>query len=261
MTDSHPKAPNSNPQSGNADPANGGPAPGNPESGATHPGSTHPGSTHAGATFASQAYAAAAQDGARQEAAGHDAASSTAGQAEDAAPATDALAAAEAEKAEMKDKLLRTLADMENLRRRTEKEVADARAYAVTAFARDMLTVADNIHRALDAVPAEARAQMDEALKGLIEGIELTERDLMKSMERHGVRKLAPEGGKFDPNLHQAMFEVPDPSVPSGQVVQVVQDGYVIGERVLRPAMVGVAKGGPKPAPAAQGNGGSDSAA
>ncbi|MGY6643900.1 MAG: nucleotide exchange factor GrpE [Salinarimonas sp.] len=256
MTDSHPKAPNSNPQSGNADPANGGPAPGNPESG-----STHAGSTHAGATFASQAYAAAAQDGARQEGAVHDGASSTAGHAEDGAPGTDALAAAEAEKAEMKDKLLRTLADMENLRRRTEKEVADARAYAVTAFARDMLTVADNIHRALDAVPAQARAQMDDALKGLIEGIELTERDLMKSMERHGVRKLAPEGGKFDPNLHQAMFEVPDPSVPSGQVVQVVQDGYVIGERVLRPAMVGVAKGGPKPAPAAQGNGGSDSAA
>ena len=261
MTDSHPKAPNSNPQSGNADPANGGPAPGNPESGTTHAGSAHAGPTHTGATFASQAYAAAAQDGARQEGAGHDAASSTAGQAEDGAPGTDALAAAEAEKAEMKDKLLRTLADMENLRRRTEKEVADARAYAVTAFARDMLTVADNIHRALDAVPAEARAQMDDALKALIEGIELTERDLMKSMERHGVRKLAPEGGKFDPNLHQAMFEVPDPSVPSGQVVQVVQDGYVIGERVLRPAMVGVAKGGPKPAPAAQGNGGSDSAA
>lgn len=244
MTDSHPKAPNHNPQSGNADPANQGPAPGKPE---------------AGAAFASQAYAAAAQDSARQEGS-HEAAAPQVGQGENAAPGADALAAAEAEKAEMKDKLLRTLADMENLRRRTEKEVADARAYAVTAFARDMLTVADNIHRALDAVPAEARTQMDDALKALIEGIELTERDLMKSMERHGVRRLSPEGGKFDPNLHQAMFEVPDPSVPSGQVVQVVQDGYVIGERVLRPAMVGVAKGGPKPTPAGQGNGGSDGA-
>jgi molecular chaperone GrpE len=249
MTDSHPKDPNHNPQSGNADPANGGPAPRHQE---------------AGAAFASQAYAAAAQEGAQKgtrQDEGHGATAPRAGGVDDAAPGTDALAAAEAEKAEMKDKLLRTLADMENLRRRTEKEVADARAYAVTAFARDMLTVADNIHRALDAVPAEARVQMDDALKALIEGIELTERDLMKSMERHGVRKLSPEGGKFDPNLHQAMFEVPDPSVPSGQVVQVVQDGYVIGERVLRPAMVGVAKGGPKPAPAGHGNGGSDSAA
>ncbi len=187
----------------------------------------------AAASFGAQAYANAASE--------HD---QVAGNAQSDA---DPLAAAEAEKAEMKDKLLRTLADMENLRRRTEKEVADARAYAVTAFARDMLTVADNIHRALGSVPAEARDQMDGALKALIDGIELTERDLLKTMERHGVRKLAPEGEKFDPNLHQAMFEVPNPEVPSGQVVQVVQDGYVIGERVLRPAMVGVAKGGPKP--------------
>ena len=249
MTNSHHKAPNANPEPVETAPGQDG------QSGA---GTAAGMSGQAGAAFASQAYAAAAQDAAPQEGAGADAASA---QAASADPHSDALAAAEAEKAEMKDKLLRTLADMENLRRRTEKEVADARAYAVTAFARDMLTVADNIHRALEAVPAESRDAMDGALKSLIEGIELTERDLMKSMERHGVRKLTPQGEKFDPNLHQAMFEVPDPSVPSGQVVQVMQDGYVIGERVLRPAMVGVAKGGPKPAPAAQANGGSDGAA
>ncbi len=254
MTNSHHKAQNANPES----PENG------PATGI---------SGQAGAAFASQAYAAAAQEGMKPEGAKPDS-THPGGQESPEAPhgaahegdaprdvVAEALAAAEAEKAEMKDKLLRTLADMENLRRRTEKEVADARAYAVTAFARDMLTVADNIHRALEAVPAESRDAMDGALKSLLEGIELTERDLMKTMERHGVRKLAPQGEKFDPNLHQAMFEVPDPSVPSGQVVQVMQDGYVIGERVLRPAMVGVAKGGPKPAPAAQGNGGSDGAA
>lgn len=162
--------------------------------------------------------------------------------------AVDIIAAVEAEKTELKDKLLRTLADMENLRRRTEREVADARAYSVTGFARDLLTVADNIRRALDAVPAQTRSAMDEALRALVEGIELTERDLHKTLERHGVKKLSPEGERFDPNLHQAMFEVPNPDVPNGQVVQVVQDGYVIGERVLRPALVGVAKGGPKAA-------------
>lgn len=177
--------------------------------------------------------------------------------AQDAQGDIDPIAVLEAEKADLKDKLLRTLADMENLRRRTEREVADARAYAVTGFARDMLNVADNIRRALDAVPEQSRAAMDEALRALVEGIELTERDLLKTMERHGVKKLSPEGGRFDPNLHQAMFEVPNPDVPNGQVVQVVQDGYVIGERVLRPALVGVAKGGPKAAP----NGESGSAA
>jgi molecular chaperone GrpE len=135
---------------------------------------------------------------------------------------------------------------MENLRRRTEREVADARAYAVTNFARDMLNVADNIRRGVESVPAEARAEADGALKALIEGVELTERDLLKTLERHGVRRLDPQGQKFDPNLHQAMFEVPNPDVPNGTVVQVVQTGYVIGDRVLRPALVGVAKGGPK---------------
>lgn len=163
-------------------------------------------------------------------------------------PVAEALALLTAERDELKDRMLRTLAEMENLRRRTEREIADARAYAVTNFARDVLNVADNIHRALDSVPADAKAAADGAFKGLIDGIELTERDLAKTLERHGVKPVEPEGQKFDPNRHQAMFEVPNPDVPAGTVVQVVQTGYVIGERVLRPALVGVAKGGPKAA-------------
>ncbi|KMO15328.1 nucleotide exchange factor GrpE [Methylobacterium indicum] len=162
------------------------------------------------------------------------------------AATADSIATLEAEKLDLKDKLLRTLADMENLRRRTEREVADARTYAVTNFARDMLNAADNIRRALESVPAEARETAEGALKALVDGIELTERDLLKTLERHGVKRVDPQGQRFDPNLHQAMFEVPNPDVTSGTVVQVVQSGYVIGERVLRPALVGVAKGGPK---------------
>jgi molecular chaperone GrpE len=161
-------------------------------------------------------------------------------------PGDDRVAALEAERTDLKDKLLRTLADMENLRRRTERELSDIRTYAVTNFARDMLTVADNIRRALENVPAEAREHAEGALKGVIEGIELTERDLLKTLDRHGVKRLEPEGQKFDPHMHQAMFEVPNADVPAGTVVQVVQTGYAIGERVLRPALVGVAKGGPK---------------
>ncbi len=161
-------------------------------------------------------------------------------------PEADPIAVLEAEKADLKDKLLRLMADMENLRRRTEREVADARTYAVANFARDMLNVADNIRRAIESVPEEARAAAEGAFKALVEGIELTERDLLKTLERHGVKKLEPQGQKFDPNVHQAMFEVPNAEVPSGTVVQVVQSGYVIGDRVLRPALVGVAKGGPK---------------
>jgi molecular chaperone GrpE len=177
--------------------------------------------------------------------------------AETAAPAGDApdpVAALEAEKAELKDKLLRALAEMENLRRRVEKDLADARAYGVTRFARDMLDVADNLNRAVASFPADMKAAADGPLKTLIDGVELTERDLLKKMEGHGVKKLDPQGHKFDPNLHQAMFEVPDDTKPNGTVTTVVQSGYVIGERVLRPAMVGVSRGGPKAAPAGEGN-------
>jgi molecular chaperone GrpE len=152
-----------------------------------------------------------------------------------------------AENASLKDKVLRTLAEMENLRRRTEKEVADAKLYGVTSFARDLLTFADNLKRALDNVPAAARETADPALKSFVEGIELTERDFISRLSRHGVRKLEPKGQKFDPHFHEALFEVQDESLPPGTVAQVVEDGFAIGDRVLRPAKVGVAKGGVKP--------------
>ncbi|MEW6641145.1 MAG: nucleotide exchange factor GrpE [Pseudomonadota bacterium] len=164
-------------------------------------------------------------------------------------PEAGSVEALAAEVAEAKDRVLRTLAEMENLRRRTAKEVADARTYGIANFARDVLDIADNLQRALDAVPAAAREAADPGLKALIEGVELTERSLHATLEKNGVRKLDPAGQKFDPNFQQAMYEVPDASVPAGTVVQVVQAGYTIGERVLRPALVGVAKGGPKPAP------------
>jgi molecular chaperone GrpE len=166
-----------------------------------------------------------------------------------AAPEPTPSTALEREHAEMRDRLLRTLAEMENLRKRTEREVADARLYGVTSFARDVLGVADNMRRALDALPAEARASAQPGIKALVEGVELTERELLKALEKNGVRQFIPQGEKFDPNVHQAMFEVPDPSVLAGSIVQVMQPGYMIGERVLRPALVAVAKGGPKVAP------------
>ena len=151
-----------------------------------------------------------------------------------------------AENAGLKDKILRTLAEMENLRRRTEKEVADAKAYGVTAFARDMLGFADNLARALAAVPAEARAAAAPQMAGFVEGMEVTGRDFAQRLARHGVKKLEPQGQKFDPNMHEALFEIPDESVATGTVLQVVEDGYAIGERCLRPAKVGVSRGGPK---------------
>jgi molecular chaperone GrpE len=143
---------------------------------------------------------------------------------------------------------------MENLRKRTDREVADSRLYGVASFARDMVGVADNMRRALEAVAPELRASAQSGVKALIEGVELTERELFKALEKNGVRQFTPQGEKFDPNRHQAMFEVPDAAVPAGSIVQVVQPGYMIGERVLRPALVGVSKGGPKSAPAAAGN-------
>src|SRR5919112_4094996 len=163
----------------------------------------------------------------------------------DAAPA-DPTAALAKEAADLRDRLLRTLAEMENMRRRTDREVADARTYGVTNFARDILAVADNMERALKALDDEIRGKADAGVKALLDGVELTERELIKVMEKHGIRKIEPQGQKFDPNLHQAMLEIPDPSVPSGTVVQIMQPGYTIGERVLRPAMVAVSKGGPK---------------
>ena len=151
-----------------------------------------------------------------------------------------------AENEEYKDRTLRTIAEMDNLRKRTAREISDARSYAVANFARDLLGVGDNLQRAIQAVPAEKRESGSDEFKALIEGVELTERELLKALTNAGVNKFNPEGEKFDPNFHQAMFEMPNPEVPNNSVAQVVQEGYKIGERVLRPAMVGVAKGGPK---------------
>jgi molecular chaperone GrpE len=151
------------------------------------------------------------------------------------------------ENAEHKDRVLRTLAEMENLRKRTDREVSDMRQYGIASFARDVLAVADNMERALEALDAELREAANPGVKALLDGVELTERELLKVLDKHGVKKYEPQkGDKFDPNLHQAMYELPDPSQPAGTVAQVVQPGYMIGERMLRPALVGVAKGGPK---------------
>jgi molecular chaperone GrpE len=169
--------------------------------------------------------------------------------AQAATPEPDGFAVIEklnVENAELKDRVLRALADVENMRRRSEREAADARTYAVTAFARDLLTVADNFARALESLPAETRAAADGPIKAFIEGVELTGRELQAALGRHGVKKLEPRGEKFDPNFHQAMFEAPDEAVPAGTVTEVVQSGWKIGDRVLRPALVGVSKGGPK---------------
>lgn len=149
---------------------------------------------------------------------------------------------------ELRDKFLRAVAETDNVRKRAERDVADARAYGIAGFARDVLSVADNLSRALGAVTPEQRAGADETLKALLDGVDLTRREMHNILQKHGVRELDPQGEKFDPNFHQAMYEVPDPQVPAGTVVQVVQTGYAIGERVLRPAMVAVAKGGAKAA-------------
>lgn len=152
----------------------------------------------------------------------------------------------EAEKAALQDQALRIAAEMENLRKRTRKDVSDARTYSISGFAREMLAVSDNLRRALDAIPQEARDQGDEGYKALIEGVELTERSMLQALEKNGVKRVVPLNEKFDPGLHQAMFEIPNPEVPNNTVLEVVQDGFVIGDRVLRPAMVGISKGGPK---------------
>jgi len=162
--------------------------------------------------------------------------------AQEPPPEADPLAEARREAAEYKDKLLRTLAEMENLRRRTEREVVDARLYGIASFAREVLAVADNMHRALAAIGPELREQGDAQVKALIEGVELTERELLKALEKSGVKKFSPQAEKFDPNIHQAMFELETAEVPPGHVAQVIQAGYMIGDRVLRPALVAVAK-------------------
>ncbi len=154
----------------------------------------------------------------------------------------DPVALLEIEVADLKDKLLRNMAEMENMRRRAEREKAEATLYAATNFARDVLPVGDNLARALETIDEEARENASDAVKNLLEGVELTQRELLNTLQKHNITIIEPMGEKFDPNKHQAMFEVPDPEAVNGTVVQVVQAGYSIGDRVLRPAMVGVAK-------------------
>lgn len=155
----------------------------------------------------------------------------------DAAPAETG----EAEK--LKDQMLRALAEAENTRRRMQKEIEDTRKYAVGNFAKEMLAVADNFRRALDAVPTGAA--QDDTLKNLVTGIEATERQLLAAFERFGVKAMNPLGQPFDPNFHRVMMEIDDAEHPAGTVLQVLQTGYMIHDRLLREAMVGVARGGP----------------
>jgi Molecular chaperone GrpE (heat shock protein) len=166
-------------------------------------------------------------------------------------PEVDPVEALTAENAELRDRLLRTIAEMENLRKRTERDVADTRSYAISGFARDMLSATDALGQALVMIPAETRQAAEGTLKSLIEGIELAQREMQRLLGKHGVKVIEAAGQKFDPHRHQAMFEVPNSEVPEGTIVQVVQEGFVIGDRVLRPALVGVAKGGPAAAASA----------
>jgi len=156
----------------------------------------------------------------------------------------EALAAARAEAAQLKDQLLRAMAETENTRRRAVRDRDDAQKYGITNFAREVLAVADNLRRALEAIPADT-LQSDEALRTLFDGIAATERQLETALSKQQIERIWPEGERFDSNFHQAMFEVPDSGKAAGTVVQVLQAGYKIHDRLLRPALVGVAKGGP----------------
>jgi molecular chaperone GrpE len=162
------------------------------------------------------------------------------------ASADDRLTELEVELADHKDRLLRALAETENVRRRAQREREDASKYAVTGFAKDLLSAADNLRRALDSLPeAEIR---DERTRSLLAGVAATERELLGVFERHGIKRIDPKGERFDHNFHQAIFEADRADQPAGTIVEVLQPGYVLHDRLLRPAMVGVAKGGPKPA-------------
>jgi molecular chaperone GrpE len=151
----------------------------------------------------------------------------------------------EAELAEYKDRLLRALAETENVRRRAQREREDASKYAIAGFAKDLLSAADNLRRALESLP-ESEAK-DERTRSLLAGVAATERELLGVFDRHGIKRIDPKGEAFDHNFHQAIFETERPEQPIGSVVEVLQPGYVLHDRLLRPAMVGVAKGGPKP--------------
>ena len=157
----------------------------------------------------------------------------------EAAPAADTAT----EIARLKDQVLRALAESENIRRRMQKEIDDTRKYAVANFAKEMLPVADNFRRALDAIPKESESS--ETLKHLVTGVEATERQLLANLDRFGIRKIEPLGHPFDPNLHRVMLEIDDPAQPAGTVTQILQDGYMIHDRLLREALVAITKNGP----------------
>ena len=157
-----------------------------------------------------------------------------------AAPPEERIAALETELADTRDRLLRALAETENVRRRAQREREDTQKYAVSGFARDLLATADNLRRALDSVP-EAEIK-DARTRSLLDGVAATERELLSVFERHGIRRIDPKGERFDHNFHQAVFEAERPEAPSGTVIEVLQPGYVLHDRLLRPAMVGVAK-------------------
>jgi molecular chaperone GrpE len=155
------------------------------------------------------------------------------------------VAAIEAELADTRDHLLRALADTENVRRRYQRERDDAQKYAISAFAKDLLSAVDNLRRALDAMP---EAEIDDPrTRSLLDGVAATERELLAAFERHGLNRIDPKGERFDHNFHQAIFEAERPGAPAGTVIEVLQPGYVLHDRLLRPAMVGVAKGGATP--------------
>ena len=205
---------------------------------------------------ADDAAAAASPSGAGADAPADEDGAAAAGEtAPEAEGAPEAAPEAEAEDpspedeiADLKDKLLRTLADMENLRRRSQKERQDALRYGASGLALEILTVADNLRRALESAPADDGPE-DGALAGFVEGVELTEKSLHAALERQGVRRIEPEGEKFDPQFHEAMLEVPAPGAAPGTVVQVLEVGYVIHERLLRPAKVSIARATPEDAP------------
>lgn len=163
--------------------------------------------------------------------------------AQEMSPNTD-TAALQSELAEVKDKMVRALAEAENTRRRAERTAEDARKYAVSAFAKDMLDVADNLRRALDAVSEDMKAANPD-LANILQGVEVTERGLLKAFEKHGIQKLEPKDGSFDPNHHEVMFEAEGTGKLAGEIVQLLDPGYLLNGRLLRPARVGVAKADP----------------
>lgn len=164
----------------------------------------------------------------------------TQGSAQESAAESGQLAALEEQLAQAKDQTLRALAELENYRRRAQKEREDAGKYAVSSFARDLLSVSDNLRRAIEAFPDDAR--QDTRVANLVEGIEATEKELLRSFDKHGIEKIEPLDLPFDPNFHEVMFEAAIPGKPGGMVIQVIEAGYVLNERLLRPARVGVSK-------------------